>query len=108
MYILDFKARLILGKTQSNSQLAHWTNENISQACFMCQQRGDFEIATLAHTFFECPGAKSTIDYICNTLCLPINIKPYEVMLTTALCTSSLGKHPKSNENHNVCGALDN
>ena len=107
-HILDFKARLILGKTQSNSQLAHWTNENISQACFMCQQRGDFELATLAHTLFECPRAKITINYICNTFCLPKNIKSNDVVLTTALCTSSLGKHPKSNENHNVCGALDN
>ena len=31
-YILDFKARIILGKTQFNSQLEHWTNAYTSQA----------------------------------------------------------------------------
>ena len=56
-YILDFKARLILGKTQSNSQLAQWTNEYTSLACFMCHLNGYFEIATLMHTLYECPKA---------------------------------------------------
>ena len=107
-YILDFKARLILGKTKSNSQLAHWTNEYTSQACFMCQFNGDFELATLMHTLYECPKAQNTIDYICQELNLQKNIKPHEVILTTAQCTSNLGKHPKDEDFHNVCGALNN
>ena len=73
-YILDFKARLILGKTQSNSQLVHWANKYTSQACFMCQSRGDFELATLAHTLFECPRSQNTIDHICSAFSLPKNV----------------------------------
>ena len=37
----------------------------------------------------------------------PKNIKPHDVILTTAQCTSNLGKHPKNEDNHNVCGALN-
>ena len=69
-YILDFKARIILGKTQFNSQLAHWTNEYTSQACYMCQLNGDFEPATLVHMLYECPKAQNTIQYICNEFTL--------------------------------------
>ena len=36
------------------------------------------------------------------------NIKPHKVILTTAQCTSNLGKHPKDEDIHNVCGALNN
>ena len=107
-YILDFKARLILGKTQANSQLAHWTNEYTSQACFMCQYNGDFEIATLMHTLYECPKSRNTIDYICKVLNLQKNIKPHKVILTTTQCISNLEKQPKDEDIHNLCGALNN
>ena len=74
----------------------------------MCQFNGDFELATLMHTLYECPKAQNTIDYICHELNLQKNIKPHEVILTTAQCTSNLGKHPKDDDIHNVCGALNN
>ena len=107
-YILDFKARLILGKTQANSQLAFWTTEYTSQACYMCQNKGEFAIATLLHTLYECPTSKKTIEYICNKLNFPKLPKVYEIILTTAQCTSNMGKHPSYGVLHNMCGALDN
>ena len=106
-YILDFKARLILGKTQSNSQLAFWTPEYTSQACFMCQNRGDFAIATLLHTLYECPTSKLTIEYICEKFNFPKNTKAYEIILTTAKCTSNMGKNPRNGSVHNACGTLE-
>ena len=61
-YIAVFKASIILGKLQFNSQLAHWTNEYTSQACYVCQLNGDFEPATLLHTLYECPRAKQLLN----------------------------------------------
>ena len=69
-YILDFKAIIILGKTQFNSQLAHWTNEYTYHACYMCQLKGDFEPATLIHMLYDCSMAQKTIQYICNEFTL--------------------------------------
>ena len=106
-YILDFKARLILGKTQSQSQLAYWTTEYTSQACFMCQNKGEFAIATLLHTLYECPTSKNTIEYICEKFNFPKTIKPYEIILTTAQCTSNMGKNLSNGTVHNACGILE-
>ena len=73
----------------------------------MCQNKGEFAIATLLRTLYECP-TKKTIEYICNQLNFPKNPKAYEIIMTTAQCTSNMGKHPKDGVFHNVCGALEN
>jgi len=62
----------------------------------MCQNKGEFAIATLVHTLYECPSSKKTIEYICEKLNFSKNIKQHEVILTTAKCTSTLGKRPKT------------
>ena len=36
------------------------------------------------------------------------NVKSYKIILTTAKCTSNLGKHPSGDGTHNVCGAFKN
>ena len=38
--LLDFKARLILGKTQFNYSLSKWVTENISPYCQTCIEKG--------------------------------------------------------------------
>ena len=88
---------LTLGKTQFNDQLAHWTNEYISQACYMCQLEGDYEPASLIHTLYKCPKAQNTIRYICTELTQQNNIRPHEIILTNAKYTSNLGKKPNVN-----------
>ena len=47
------------------------------------------------------------IEYICEKLNFSKNIKLHEVILTTAKCTSTLGKKPKNDKIHKVCGNLD-
>ena len=97
--VLDFKTRTILGKTQFNDQLAHWTKEYISQACYMCQQVGDYEHASLIHTLFKCPKAQITVKYKCNELTKQININTYEIILTNSKYTDKIGTNTNEMEN---------
>ena len=82
-----------LGKTQFNDQLAHWTKEYTSQACYMCQLEGEYEPASLIHTLYTYPKAQKTIKYIFTELNQQNNIRPHEIILTNTRCTSNLGKN---------------
>ena len=53
------------------------------------------------------PLPKKTIEYICKKFNFSKNIKQHKVILTTAKCTSTLGKRPKNDKIHKVCGNLD-
>ena len=95
-------------KIQFNYQLAHWSTEYTSQACYMCQLEGDYEPASLLYTLYKYPMAQRTIQYICTELTLQENIKAHEIILTNAKCTSNLGKKPNGDKIHNECGVLKN
>ena len=73
----------------------------------MCQLEGDYEPASLIHTLYTCPKAQRTIKYICTELTQQNNIRPHEIILTNARCTSNLGK-PYVNGTHNECAVLKN
>ena len=79
---MDFKTRLILGKTQFNASLAHWTNDNVSQNCKSFMEYGDYESATLLHMLYTCPTANAIICYICDNLTHQEDITPVSVILT--------------------------
>merc|ERR1712055_886428 len=52
--ILDFKARLLLRKTQFPNMIHKWKSE-VSQYCQACLDKGDQQIADFKHILFECP-----------------------------------------------------
>ena len=53
--LLDFKARLLLGKTQFGKALAKWSLQGVSQGCKICHRHGNFYYDDLNHRIITCP-----------------------------------------------------
>ena len=62
--LLDFKVRLLLGKTQFGKTLAKWSSQEVSQGCKVCQRQGHFEYDDLSHRILNCPRSVSIINHI--------------------------------------------
>ena len=62
--LLDFKARLILGKTQFNNSMAHWIGENKSQNCIWCAKNGNYSPSNFIHTLFTCSAGQAVLQNI--------------------------------------------
>ena len=109
--LLDFKAPIILGKTQFNHSLAQWTAENISPYCVWCMEKGDHVYANLLHTLYTCPLSQSILQYIRKKLTSLKEITPVSVILTNNRCTKQVDNkgsmHKNRNKTHTVCSIYD-
>ena len=109
--LLDFKARIVMGKTQFNYTLSKWTKENISPYCQTCITRGINAHADMLHTLYACPRALSIHEYIRKNLTDLQEISPVSVILTTNRCTQQVtnkGKpHKNVNKAHTVCSVYE-
>ena len=84
--LLDFKARLLLGKTQFGKTLAKWTNENISQGCKVCLSKGDFQYDDLSHRLITCPTSNTIVEYIKSCLTKQVQVTLTSIVLTNRRC----------------------
>ena len=66
----DYKFRALMGKTQFNNQLKHWTD--VDEACHLCGEPEDFK-----HGVFHCGKSGNIFKYIFDRLKLgaTVNIK---------------------------------
>ena len=66
----DYKFRALMGKTQFNNQLKHWTD--VDEACHLCGEPEDFK-----HGVFHCGKSGNIYKYIFDKLKLgaTVNIK---------------------------------
>ena len=62
--IIDFKIRLLLGKTQFGKTLAKWSPLNVSQGCKVCLRQCHFYYDDLSHRLLTCPASKNIINHI--------------------------------------------
>ena len=53
--LLDFKTRLLMGKTQFGKTLAKWSPLNVSQGCKVYLRQGNFYYDDLSHRLLTCP-----------------------------------------------------
>ena len=83
--LLDFKARLMLRKTQFPNTIAKWSAE-VSPNCKACTVRGDFQVADLRHTLFECPTAQRIIEHIRVNLTKQIEVRSVNIMFSNNQC----------------------
>ena len=88
--LLDFKARLILGKTQFNNSLAHWVGENKSQNCIWCVRHGDYAPSDFIHTLYTYSTAQAVLQHIRKNLTNLKEITPVSVILTNDRCTKQV------------------
>ena len=79
--LLDFKARLMLRKTQFPNTIAKWSPE-VSPNCIACTERGDHQIADLRHTLFECPTTQRIIKHIRVNLTKQIEVRLVNIMFS--------------------------
>ena len=71
----DYKIRAILGKTQFNTQLKHWTD--VEEACYRCGQPEDFK-----HGVYNCTEALNLYKYIFNKFKLGANVNIKNMILS--------------------------
>ena len=109
--LLDFKARLVLGKTQFNHSLSKWTSDNISPYCGSCMEKGIHVYADMLHTLYACPVSLSIHEYIRKNLTNLEEITPVSVILTNNRCTKQVTNKGISvknkNKTHKVCSIYD-
>ena len=79
--LLDFKARLILEKTQFLNTIAKWSID-VFPGCKLCTAWGDFQIADLKHTLFECPTSQGIIEYIWANLTKQPEVRSANIMFS--------------------------
>ena len=83
--LLDFKARILLRKTQFPNQLNKWLPE-VSPYCKACMDKGDHQIADFKHTLFECPNRCSIIEYIRANLTKQTEVRPVNILFSSNRC----------------------
>ena len=109
--LLDFKARLVLGKTQFNHSLSKWTSDNISPYCGSCMEKGIHVYADMLHTLYACPVSLSIHEYIRKNLTNLEEITPVSVILTNNRCTKQVNNKgisiKRKNKTHTVCSIYD-
>ena len=71
----DYKIRAILGKTQFNTQLKHWTD--VEESCYRCGQPEDFK-----HGVYNCTEALNLYKYIFNKFKLGANVNIKNMILS--------------------------
>ena len=71
----DYKIRAILGKTQFNNQLKHWTN--VDEACHRCGQPEDFK-----HGVYNCNKVNNLYNYIFSRVKLGANVNIKNIILS--------------------------
>ena len=105
--LLDFKARLLLGKTQFGKTLAKWSSQEVSQGCKVCLRQGHFEYDDLSHRILNCPRSVSIINYIQINLTKQKYITPVHILLTNTRCIHQIKAYSNGNkspvEEHNPC-----
>ena len=87
--MLDFKARLILGKSQFGKSLSKWDQE-VSPFCIYCTKKGTPSDATMFHVLYECPHVNSIHSFIARNLTLQKNLTPVNVLLTNIRCEHNI------------------
>jgi hypothetical protein len=109
--VLDFKARLVFGKTQFDHSLAQWTQENISPICITCLDKGIIANADMLHTLYACPVSLEIHDYIRRYLTNLEEITPISVILTNNRCTKQVNMkgvaYKQGNKAHTVCSIYE-
>ena len=93
--LLDFKTRLLMGKTQFGKTLAKWSPLNVSQGCKVCLRQGHFHYDDLSHRLLTCPTSKIIIKHIQVTLTKQKFVTPVHMLLTNLRCihkVNMLGK----------------
>ena len=72
---LDYKSRALHGKTQFNSNLAHY-KQNIQKWCNHCLEMGIRTSENFEHAVYRCPQVQYTMYRVKDTLNLDCEIKP--------------------------------
>ena len=72
---LDYKSRALHGKTQFNSNLAHYKH-NVQKWCKHCLEMGIRTSENFEHAVYTCPQIQYIMHRIKNTLDLDCDIKP--------------------------------
>ena len=110
-HLPDFKARLLLGKTQFGKTLAKWSPLHVSQGCKVCLRQGHFEYDDLNHRLLECPTAKIIINHIQTTLTKQNIVSPVHIILTNFRCIYQIKMLNKNNndptEVHKHCATFN-
>ena len=105
--LLDFKARLLLGKTQFGKTLAKWSTQGVSQGCKVCLRQGHFEYDDLSHRILECPRSVSIINHIQKNLTKQKYLTPVHILFTNTRCIPQIKANSNGNkspvEKHNPC-----
>ena len=83
--ILDFKARLLLRKTQFPNMLHKWKPE-VSQYCQACLDKGDHQIADFKHILFECPIRLCIIEHIRANLTKQTEVRSVNILFGSNRC----------------------
>ena len=83
--LLDFKARILLRKTQFPNQINKWSPD-VSPYCKFCMDKGDHQTADLKHTLFECPNRLTIIEYIRENLTKQAEVGPVNILFCTNRC----------------------
>ena len=108
--LLDFKARLLLRKTQFPNQIAKWSPE-VSPYCKACTDKGDHQIADLKHTLFDCPTTQGIIEHIRVNLTKQIEVRLVNIMFCNNRCLYQTHKTGVQRDNlfkqHDKCALHD-
>ena len=80
--LLDFKSRLLLGKTQFGKTLTKWSPQNVSQGFKVCLRQGHFNYDDLSNRIFTCPLSKNIINHIQATLTKQKLVSLVHILLT--------------------------
>ena len=88
--LLDFRTRLLMGKTHFGKTLAKWSHDNISQGCKVCLKQGYFYFDEILHRLNSCPCSDSIIQHIKRTLTKQKFITPVHILFTNRRCTNQV------------------
>ena len=107
--ILDFKARLLLRKTQFPNMIHKW-NPEVSQYCLACLDKGDQQSADFKHILFECPVRMCIIEHIRANLTKQVEVRPVDILFGSNRCfyqTHKSGAQRQLLLKHDKCAVHD-
>ena len=108
--LLDFKARLLLGKTQFGKTIAKWSSQNVSQGCKFCLRQGHFAYDDFKHRLIDCPTTKQITRHIREKLTKQKVFTPVHLIFTNQRCIYQLRNIENKNlnpaEEHSHCANL--